>query len=174
MKNYLLIYPTFKVFILWFLFLTSVDLNAQGKTSGILSTFDGSKHSIFLEILGNGLIFSANYDVRILDVFGARAGIGYIASADGDTRIFSMPFTGNFLMGKNGNYIEIGGGITFITGRVDFLSNTEFFSKVGTLTFMYRRQPVNGGFMWKIGFSPLFIKDNFTILWGGVSLGHCW
>ena len=41
----------------------------------------------------------------------------------------------------------------------------------GTFSFMYRRQPVNGGFSWRIGFTPLIAKS-YIHAFGAVSVGY--
>jgi hypothetical protein len=176
MKNYLLVNCTFKALIVMLLFLTSAGISAQKKTSKVSSTFDGSKNAFFVELLGNGLLFSANYDVRVANKFGVRAGIGYFGSTDGDGGILTVPAMGNFLLGKNGRYFEVGAGITFvkISGTDDIFDTDKSSSVFGTLSFMYRRQPVDGGFMWKIGLTPILAEGVFIPYWGGVGIGYCW
>jgi hypothetical protein len=41
----------------------------------------------------------------------------------------------------------------------------------GTAAFMYRRMPANGGFSWRIGFTPLVGNGNVQAS-GGVSIGY--
>ena len=40
----------------------------------------------------------------------------------------------------------------------------------GTATIGYRYQPSNGGFLFRIGFTPFFAEDGFAAS-GGISLG---
>jgi hypothetical protein len=154
----------------------ATTLSGQKKASRSASTFDGSKNAFFVELLGNGLLFSANYDVRVANKFGIRAGIGYFGSTDGEGGILTVPAMGNFLLGSNGRYFEIGAGLTYvkITGTEDIFDVDKSSSVFGTLSFMYRRQPVDGGFMWKIGLTPFLAEGVFIPYWGGVGIGYCW
>lgn len=136
------------------------------------SSAQTSNKAVYVELLGNGVTFSANYDMRFTnkaDGIGGRIGIGYVG-VEGDG-ILSIPVMANYLLGKNGKYFEVGLGATFLSSDADiFDSNTS--GTVGTMSFMYRRQPTDGGFMWKIGITPLFNKDFFIPYWFGAGLGY--
>ncbi|MEZ4910153.1 MAG: hypothetical protein R2774_04750 [Saprospiraceae bacterium] len=167
-----------------FLFLTSLicsvmlfspsQIEAQrSRTSSVaVSNFEGPRNTFFVELLGNGLIFSANYDIRLVNKFGARFGLGYIG-ADG-SGILTIPVMGNFLLGNNGKYFEVGGGICYLSGTGEVFDFDDNSAVLGTLSFMYRSQPINGGFMWKIGLTPLFNSTGFVPYWGGLGIGYCW
>ncbi|MCO6464628.1 MAG: hypothetical protein J5I52_10830 [Saprospiraceae bacterium] len=133
-----------------------------------------SKNAVYGELLGNGLIFSFNYDRRLINNVGARVGLGFVGSAS-DGGVVTVPVMGNILLGKNGRYFEIGAGITYLSGTGDFFDlEDEPSSVLGTFSLMYRRQPADGGFMWKIGLTPMLAKGFFFPYWGGLSLGYCW
>jgi len=166
--------PSFWSLIVLFVFSASTNLSGQKKASNSTSTYDGTKNAFFVEILGNGLLFSANYDVRVANKFGVRAGIGYVGSTEGEGGILTIPVMGNFLLGKNGRYFEVGAGITYVSGNSDIFDDDGFSSVLGTLSFMYRSQPVNGGFMWKIGLTPFLAEGIFVPYWAGVGIGYCW
>lgn len=138
------------------------------------STFEGSKNAFYVELLGNGLIFSANYDVRLINKFGARLGIGYVGDTGGGGGVLTIPAMGNILLGNNGKYFEVGAGITYLSGTGDLFDLDDNSTVLGTLSFMYRRQPVDGGFMWKIGLTPFIAQGIFIPYWGGVGIGYCW
>jgi hypothetical protein len=179
MKIKNLLYPSFYL-ILFFFILNTGNLEAQRRREGRSSnnSFDGTKNAFFVELLGNGILFSVNYDRRLINNFGLRAGIGYIGTSDVDgsgtsAGILTVPVTANFLLGKNGRYFEVGGGATYVSGSTDNF-DTSGSGIIGTISFMYRRQPQDGGFMWKIGLTPLFGNGGFLPYWGGVGLGYCW
>ena len=138
----------------------------------VAASYLGTKNAFFAEVLGNGLLFSVNYDLRLVKNIGARVGIGYVGSTDGDGGILTVPVMGNVLLGKNGRYFEVGAGISYISGTGDFFDNES--SILGTMSFMYRRQPEDGGFMWKIGLTPFIAEGVFIPYWGGVGIGYCW
>lgn len=127
-----------------------------------------------MELLGNGLIASANFDMRFskkTDGLGARVGIGYVGGGDAEASILTIPIMLNHLLGKDGNYFEVGAGIVYISGEADF-SDFQDSAVAGTLSFMYRKQPIDGGFMWKIGLTPIIASGVFIPYWGGVAIGY--
>lgn len=133
--------------------------------------------NVFIELGGQGLTFTANYDTRFgnrRDGLGGRAGIGYFA-VDGD-KITTIPVSLNYLLGKGNKFFEIGLGATF--GSVNVESGDFLFEDgtgsglIGTMSFAYRVQPVDSGFSFRAGLSPIFNKDNFIPYFGGISLGY--
>ncbi len=174
MLKKLLSKSAFSVLFIMFVISLSTTLSGQKKASIGSATFEGAKNAFYVELLGNGLLFSANYDVRIANKFGIRAGIGYVGSTEGEGGILTIPVMGNFLLGNNGRYFEVGAGITYVSGDSDLFNDDGFSSVLGTLSFMYRRQPVDGGFMWKIGLTPFLAEGIFVPYWGGVGIGYCW
>lgn len=165
MKNLLL--------IAFVLFTISSTYAQKAKTSEEGKGYDGSKNTVYVELLGNGLLGSFNYDVRLAGKLGARVGVGFVG--DSNDNLITVPVMANILLGKNGRYFEIGAGATYISGTTTNEIFEDSDSNVfGTLSFMYRSQPVDGGFMWKIGLTPLFTKGFFFPYYGGVSLGYAW
>jgi len=161
-------------FLLLFLFIAShTNLSGQEKSSK-KTEFDGVKNTFYIELLGNGLLFSANYDVRLANRFGVRAGAGYVGSTTGDGGVLTVPVTGNILLGKNGKYFEVGAGLTYLSGTGDLFDLDDSSTILGTFSFMYRNQPKDGGFMWKIGLTPVIAEGVFVPYWFGVGLGYCW
>ncbi len=78
-------------------------------------SLDNRAQSVFVEVGGNGLLLSANYDTRFLrrqNGLGARVGIGYLADPFGDADGLTFPLGLNYLFGKNRNYFELGAGAT--------------------------------------------------------------
>ncbi|HSJ67651.1 MAG TPA: hypothetical protein VK921_08250 [Anditalea sp.] len=134
---------------------------------------------VFVEVLGNGLIYSVNYDTRFsqrFDGIGGRAGIGYIA-IDGTT-LTTMPFLLNYLFGKEKHFFEIGVGPTVIlasanSGGFGPVGDRERGSAViGTMSVGYRLEPTDGGFMFRAGLTPIFDSSSFWPLWPQVSFGY--
>lgn len=131
-----------------------------------------SNQAVYAELLGNGLIFSFNYDTRFNarpDGLGGRIGLGFVGK--GDDGAVLIPFQLNWLLGKNGRYFEMGLGATYLGGTADlFDEDVDHF--VGTMTFGYRRQPVDGGFMWKAAITPILADGFFWPYYVGFSLGY--
>ncbi|MBK9256243.1 MAG: hypothetical protein IPM42_12210 [Saprospiraceae bacterium] len=153
--------------------ITLITAYSQRKKISTTSTFKESRNVFYAEFLGNGFFPSINYDTRLKNNFGIRVGVGYSFSLLFNYKALSIPVMGNFLFGKNGHYFELGAGIIYFTNANDVFD--EGFNKIaGTLSFMYRNQPVDGGIMWKIGLTPILTLDKVFPYYGGVSLGYCW
>jgi len=133
--------------------------------------------NVFVELGGPGLLFSANYDTRFgnrKDGFGGRIGAGYISA--NSNSLFSLPVQANYLLGKQNKYFEIGLGATYLKSsdkdENDFLSFDNTSGLLGTMTFGYRYQPVNGGFNFRASINPVFNSSNFIPYFGGLSFGY--
>ena len=135
--------------------------------------------NVFIELGGQGILLTANYDTRFgnrRDGLGGRVGIGYIA-ADGDNAT-TIPVSLNYLLGKGNKFFEIGLGATVVSSKINFgflddNSESEQNSAViGTMSFSYRVQPVDSGFSFRAGITPVFNSDFFIPYYGGLSLGY--
>lgn len=171
-----------KIAILLFMLVFSSGLFAQqmGSTpnlgSGMQSTERLSpKQNIFVELGGQGLLLTFNYDTRFSkrsDGIGGRAGIGYIKLGDIASTV-TIPIGINYLLGRNGKYFEMGIGTTFVGNT--FLNDGSGFEAVGTMSFAYRVQPEDGGFNFRIGITPIFGAQGggyFMPYYAGLSLGY--
>ncbi len=148
--------------------------------------------SFFSEIGGPGFLFSANIDSRFTKSrlgFGGRAGLGfaqsdnyYNSNVNGYYRtksIATFPFQLNYLFGKDNSAhtFEVGAGVTFTGQKLNLFDNNYngsdpvYSSIYGTFCFMYRRQPKDGGFSWRIGFTPI-ISSGFITPSAAVSFGY--
>lgn len=158
-------------------------------------TSSGSKvinKSFFGELGGPGVLFSVNYDQRFTKSkfgIGARAGLGFVSGysdtfdpstgyyTNGKYRsVVTVPVQVNYLFGKETsvNALEIGAGATYLgrhTNFLDFDDSGKQLSVIGTASFMYRRVPKDGGFSWRIGFTPLF-ANGYIQPFGAASLGY--
>ncbi|MBD3749037.1 MAG: hypothetical protein IE931_06035 [Sphingobacteriales bacterium] len=133
-------------------------------------TIERRAQNVYVELLGQGLLFTANYDTRFSkkrNGLGGRIGIGAIGS-DGDN-IVTIPISLNYLLGEGKNFFEIGLGATYATASVLDTNGSTVF---GTMSFMYRLQPVKSGFNLRVGFTPIFNADAFIPYYAGISLGY--
>ena len=129
--------------------------------------------SVYVELGGPGLA-SINYDTRFSkreDGIGGRAGIGYISS--GDEHLLTVPVGLTYLLGKDEkNYFEVGGGVTYVNYSGFFSGDGAFNSTFGHLTFGYRLQPKNGGFLFRAAIVPVFGEGGFIPYYAGVGFGY--
>lgn len=129
-----------------------------------------ARDAVYFEFLGNGLLYSINYDRRLTDVVSVRAGMmvmGAIAS----------PVTVNALLGGGSHRLELGAGALLISAPGELAKETEdegledVRAVTATATVGYRYQPRRGGFVFRAGFTPILV-DGVGLPWAGVSLGY--
>jgi hypothetical protein len=160
-----------------------VNDNAAPRTNGEKRT---AKNAVYLELLGNGGLYSINYERALLDNVTARVGFSYFSvgatAADGSGQqssakisLMTAPIMANYLVGGKSHNLELGAGalVVYASGEASgggASSSAEGVGIAGTATVGYRYQPQDGGFLFKAGFTPLVTESGFQG-WGGLSLG---
>ncbi|HRI68823.1 MAG TPA: hypothetical protein PK156_31555 [Polyangium sp.] len=140
-------------------------------------------NSVFAEFAGAGLWYSVNYERRVIDDLGVRAGLMYIAygasvSSGGTTAsagysMFNIPITAQYLGVRSGKHgLEAGGGVTlsFVGGTASVSSggtnssaSGSAVNPFGTIHVGYRLHPVGkAGFQFRIGVMGL-IGRGYTL-----------
>ncbi len=142
--------------------------------------------SFYAELGGPGILFSANIDRRFGKNhlgFGGRAGLGFVSGYFDDYNqngylpksIVTIPVQLNYIFGKENSVhtFEVGFGATYLGRKVSILdfSSEQMTQVFGTASFMYRRQPKNGGFSWRGGLTPL-IARGYIQPFAGFSVGY--
>lgn len=139
------------------------------------TTIIPGRTSFYAELGGPGILFSANIDSRFKPTtfgWGFRAGLGFvtadeeISSPNGpryeSRSVITVPAQINYIFGKptSVHTFEVGAGLTYVAKKLDILNyyDDNKSNIFGTASFMYRRQPKDGGFMWRAGFTPLIAK----------------
>ncbi|MDZ7374778.1 MAG: hypothetical protein ONB23_12545 [candidate division KSB1 bacterium] len=146
--------------------------------------------SLYLELGGEGLGLSANFDYRIMRNLALRVGVSrvYLGAA--------FPFSLSYLSdGDSSGHLELGMGVTYclyysysamLFSLVSPTTSAELIEGVQVLTVVlgYRRQRRDGGLMWRLSLTPLFVRRKETQeansrsryeyrAFAGVSLGFC-
>ena len=173
-----------KLILISLSFISSSFLIAQ---PGTISKVPG-RTQFYAELGGAGILFSANIDTRFAKSslgWGGRVGLGFV-TADEETivggsynyelrSVVTIPAQINYIFGKGDSphTFEVGAGLTYVGKKLDIFNfyddkKTNIF---GSASFMYRRQPLKGGFTWRIGFTPLIAKGYIQPS-GGVSVGY--
>ena len=162
-----------------------LSTTAKAQTNG-----DSKNNTAFFgEFGGPGILFSANLDKRFTPSrfgVGGRIGLGFVTTNKDeynsggyyDSRqqsVVTIPFQLNYIFGKpnSSHGLEIGIGGTYVGKKIDVFSmfnNGEGTQYYTTFSFKYRRVPVDGGFTWNIGFSPLLAKG-IIVPFAGVGFG---
>jgi hypothetical protein len=150
-----------------------------------------ARNSIYAELLGNGGLYSINYDRR-LGGGGASVRVGaamwetegglFVSVPDERHRFLLAPVLLNLLTGAGTHHLELGGGVlvgseTVTRGLGSPSERSALLSATGTLG--YRRQPPDGGFVFRIGLTPVYgfgpedtaYPEKGFFFSGGLSLG---
>jgi len=140
---------------------------------------------VYLELLGNGGLYSINYERMLGKDLSARAGFSYFSIgagvSDGQTTssakasIYTAPLMVNYLVGGKNHKLEAGAGATVVyvsasAKGAGISSSAEGVGVVGTGTVGYRYSPMDGGFVFRVGYTPMFGKGGYQS-WGGMSFG---
>jgi hypothetical protein len=154
-------------------FLTITGFAQQQQEEEPVSPATVNAQQVYAELLGPGLFYTLNYDTRFGKKekgLGMRVGIGAVFT--GGEGVVSLPIGLNYLAGRNGNYLEVGGGLSYLTASSGIIDNG---GVLGFATFGYRRQPYKQkNVTWRIAFDPLIdFSSGFSLLpWVGFSLGY--
>jgi hypothetical protein len=152
-----------------------------------------AKNAIYVDLLGPGLFYSINYDRMLTDDLSARVGFSYLSfgasagdgssagSASAEFSYWAVPITVSYLgIGSENNMLEVGGGPVIMnvsgSGVVetdDTATGAEASATVFAMTGMvgYRHQPADGGFVFRVGASPVMAFGAGLLPWGYLSLG---
>ena len=141
-----------------------------------------AENSLYVELLGNGLLYSINFDHMITEDVSARAGFEYLSFSGTDTNpesesngagvklgFYLVPATLNFFVASHDNgkvgssKLELGAGPLFLfvtgTGTGTLAGKNVSGSLIGAAgTIGYRYQPYDGGFVFRIGFTPIYFQ----------------
>jgi len=151
-----------------------------------------AKTSVYLELLGNGGLFSINVERLLSAKFGAGVGLASWTISEECEQTFAeceesfltFPLLGHVLFGRGSSKLEVGAGL--LLGRRRFKStvgeekdrNETIRDLTGVLGYRYQ-QPA-GGLLFRIGLTPFLAlsggddayPDDGLFLSGGVSIGY--
>jgi hypothetical protein len=151
----------------------------------------------YTELGGPGVLMSVNWDSRFQPDtrlgFGYRAGIGFsIGEFEGKRyedpyggyyyhetvtkTYYTIPVGINYIFGKpnTASSFEVGAGTTFLTRKISLFTydNEQQGHFIGHFVFMYRIIPVNGGFSFRVGFTPMIGTAGDIFPMGALSFGY--
>ncbi len=136
------------------------------------STVNKNAKNIYLELGGNGIAVSVNYDFRFTKSqkgLGMRVGGMFLGGSEGG--FFALPIGLNYLIGKAPNYFETGLGYTYASEAGNFSSGEKISLLVPSVA--YRYQPLKNGVTFRAGFDPLIgLTEPGWITWFGLSVGY--
>jgi len=135
------------------------------------STAEIPQQSAYLELGGNGLFYSLNYDVLFQRSWGFRLGGAVYPpafdnpnrnkQADEGSLAFLGIVMGQYMLGQTAHKLELGGGILF--GTIYDHDKWDFIEPPGaTFSIGYRYYPVESShFTFKAAFTPVITKTGF-------------
>lgn len=174
--------------LIYFLLLSTIGYNAIGQQPV-------KNNAVYLELGGNGLFYSLNYD-KLINLstrvkLAPRIGFSYLPYDGGnDFKNLIIPTELNFLYGKTAqskNFAEAGVGLTFLEFINGFRNGDKNdpvskFANVTLVRLGYRHQKPTGGLMYRAGLLVPITQDEFSKqkvgddiffrLWAGFSLGY--
>ncbi len=159
-------------FLLAFLSVLSVLTDARSQDT------EPSKNSIFIEVFGNGGLYSINYERNLNSNLYGRFGFGRWASTDlsgFESKLTTFPVLITYITDHEKHHFEIGGGFLFGSIKEE-LSESEFIFDFSSF-LGYRFQKTDKGFLFRIGLTPLISlnETNYPdeiMLSGGISFGY--
>ena len=176
-------------FVLVLAFAISFGVSAQTEAEKFTA-----KHLVYLELAGNAGLYAFNYgrsiyQKRAFKVIGS-AGISLWADQIAGSKIWkpAIPLEVSALIGKRKHHLEFGLGITpYLLSEVNFSTDSgtfiqtkgpNFVRTIVPLRIGYRYQMPDGGFFFRVGYTPFFglpdrMKENwyFQPIHAGLGLG---
>jgi hypothetical protein len=153
---------------------------------------DGGANSVYAELLGNGGLYSINYDRR-LGAGGASVRVGaaswqttgglFVSASDERTSFVTVPVLLNALTGAGNHHLELGAGVLLGSRTVTRTlgggsERSTIVDATGTLG--YRRQRPGRGWVFRLGLTPFYgfgseeeaYPEKGFFLSGGLSVGY--
>lgn len=119
------------------------------------------RNTFFLELGGNGMFYSLNYDRILLNreswKLAGRVGAMYVPPLGGGNRqMVGGPVEISYLRGRGKHFLELGLGATVVydTYRVSSYRIRDL-AMMAVARIGYRYQKPEGGFFYKVGFTPM-------------------
>jgi hypothetical protein len=156
------------LFVLCFLLLCPADALGQSAESQY------TEDCFYFELLGQGLLYSINYDHRFGEAVSGR--VGYTRWREPFTyhgySVTACPIMMNYLTERGSHHLELGLGVIAVQVRS---SGEDFFGEMvvkggrsfifGTGTLGYRYQPLRRGTLFRVGLAPIVgAKDGPVVL----------
>ena len=123
--------------------------------------------SVYLELAGNGLYSTLNYEYFISHRLGLRVG-GMMLPINGGRILFGT-LMGNLVMSDGNLCLETGLGLFIYGGGWEEFSSRGSIALTGTVGLRYH--PKRGGIVLRLGFTPI-VASGGVFPWVGVSIGY--
>ena len=116
-------------------------------------------NALYIELLGNGGLYSINYERAVTPALRVRVGAGAWTAvsfwSSAETRIRTVPVMLQFVPGRGAHHLEAGAGILVGHRHGDLGGGSgAFVSLVGLVG--YRYEPRQRRFLFRAGFTPFY------------------
>lgn len=132
--------------------------------------------TVFVEGLGNGLLYSVNAERAFTPHLAARLGATYVSGTvdNSDVDLLLFPIMASTFVGRGTHRAEVGVGTYALIGTVTDESGDEFGGGVGgfTSTFGYRYGRPEGGLSLRGTLTASFIPSTGWFYLPGASVGY--
>jgi len=127
-----------------------------------------SRNAVYFELLGNGGLYSVNYERMLTESLCLRVGFASWESpvlwdeGSPPDRYATLPVTASSLLGRGERKLELGGGITFgqgTFGRFDDDRRDFTFRSLAAIVG-YRSHPPGHGYLFRAGVTPFYSLDD--------------
>lgn len=140
-------------------------------TTAVLAN-ENANNSVYIELGGNGALYSLNYEKNFDAVWGLRVGLAAVTSRH--HLGLGIPMLVNKYWGNesSAHKFETGIGATYFSyGRTSSIFSHDHSDYIApTASVGYRYLPITKGMTYKVAFTPLVIGNAF-IPWVGFSVG---
>ena len=139
---------------------------------------------VSLELLGNGLLYSIDYERFVTDAIGLRAGASFFtwkisdAAGSGNLTLATFPFVASHYLGPGRHKLQLGLGATILytaaasdASGTTYAGSTSGLGVAATGVIGYRYAPEKSGFTFTAGYTPLVRASKALWAWGGASAG---
>ncbi|WP_141491502.1 hypothetical protein [Longimonas halophila] len=137
-----------------------------------------ARNALYVELGGAGLLYSINYDRHLVGRLHLRGGYATLMSDflfNGRAHMVpvQLAFVSNTTHG-----LELGAGATLVRGngpsglRPHNTDDTSTSGIAASFVVGYRYQPIERGFLFRIGFTPFVGSNGRFVPSGGISFGY--
>jgi len=126
------------------------------------------KNNLYLEIGGNNVFYSLNYEKEIFRYFNFRVGASIMPISEysnsgkhNNSKLFLTSMANYFIKISGNHNIELGAGVSYGLQTI-----------FPSIAIGYRYIPPQEGILFKLTFTPLLDKEVFDIFpWFGIGIG---
>lgn len=137
-----------------------------------------ARNALYVELGGAGLLYSINYDRHLVGRLHLRGGYATLKSNFlFNGRVHMVPVQLAFVSNTT-HALELGAGATLVkdngtSGLQPYNTNETGTSRIAaSFVVGYRYQPIERGFLFRIGFTPFVGYNGRFLPFGGISFGY--